>query len=219
MIDPTNSKNAITTNSNETDNILNAAQDDAGLGKILKFKKGNYLIGDDEISLGTKFIVHTNAWLKMWLKFVDHKVADRKAYRVALGEKPPAREELDDLDKSLWSDGIDGEPADPWTQQYMIPFENISSGEIVIFTTSSVGGRRAVSDLCLAYARRAKKGCRGHPIVTLAARPMPSKYGKVPAPVFKIISWDDAADNAAVGTLEEPPPVTSENDFDDEIPY
>jgi hypothetical protein len=217
MIEPTNSKNAVTTNSNETDNILNAAQDDAGLGKILKFKKGNYLIGDDEIPLGTKFIVHTNAWVKMWLKFVDNRVADRKAYRVALGEKPPVREELDDLDKSLWSDGIDGEPADPWTLQYMMPFENISSGEVVIFTTSSVGGRRAVSDLCLAYARRAKKGCRGHPIVTLSVRQI-SKY-KVPAPLFEITSWDDAADNVTDGTLEEPPPVTSEKEFDDEIPY
>jgi hypothetical protein len=146
-------ENAIATNSDETDNILNAAQDDAGLGKILKFKKGNYLIGDDEIPLGTKFIVHTNAWVKMWIKFVNNKVADRKVYRVALGEKPPVREELDDLDKTLWPDGIDGEPADPWTLQYMMPFENISSGEIVIFTTPSKGGRRAVSDLCLAYGR------------------------------------------------------------------
>jgi hypothetical protein len=176
-------ENAIATNSDETDNILNAAQDDAGLGKILKFKKGNYLIGDDEIPLGTKFIVHTNAWVKMWIKFVNNKVADRKVYRVALGEKPPVREELDDLDKTLWPDGIDGEPADPWTLQYMMPFENISSGEIVIFTTPSKGGRRAVSDLCLAYGRRAKKGCRGHPIVTLSVGQI-SKY-KVPAPLFE----------------------------------
>jgi hypothetical protein len=46
MTAPTNSKseNAIATNNN----ILNAAQDDAGLGKILKFKKGEYVIGDDK---------------------------------------------------------------------------------------------------------------------------------------------------------------------------
>lgn len=222
MTEVTNSniENAIATNSDETDNILNAAQDDAGLGKILKFKKGDYLIGDDKIPLDTEFIVHTNAWVKSWIKFVDNKVADRKVYRVALGEKPPVREELDDLDKSLWPDGIDGKPADPWTLQYMLPFENVSNGEIVIFATSSVGGRRAVGDLCLTYGRRAKKGYRGHPIVTLAAGQMPSKkYGKVPAPVFKIIGWDDAADNVTDGTLEEPPPVTSENEFDDEISF
>ena len=222
MTEVTNSniENAIATNSDETDNILNAAQDDAELGKILKFKKGDYLIGDDKIPLDTEFIVHTNAWVKSWIKFVDNKVADRKVYRVALGEKPPVREELDDLDKSLWPDGIDGKPADPWTLQYMLPFENVSNGEIVIFATSSVGGRRAVGDLCLTYGRRAKKGYRGHPIVTLAAGQMPSKkYGKVPAPVFKIIGWDDAADNVTDGTLEEPPPVTSENEFDDEIQF
>jgi hypothetical protein len=88
MTEVINSKNAVATNSDETENILNAAQDDAGLGKILKFKKGAYLIGDDEIPLGTKFIVHINAWVKMWTKFADNKVVDRKVYRVALGERP-----------------------------------------------------------------------------------------------------------------------------------
>jgi hypothetical protein len=84
-------------------------------------------------------------WIKCWIKFVDRKVADRKMYRVALGEKPPEREDLDDLDKDNWPEGFDGEPADPWVYQYLLPLENIKN-EVIIFVTSSFGGKRAVAE-------------------------------------------------------------------------
>ena len=42
------------------------------------------------------------------------RLSDRKVYRVAYGERPPEREDLDDLDQDKWPEGLDGNPADPW---------------------------------------------------------------------------------------------------------
>lgn len=200
----------------EAENILNAAQKDAGFEKLLKFRKGDYFSDEQLVPLGTKYIAHVIGWTKCWIKFVDGEVADRKVYRIALGEQPPEREDLDDLDQDNWPEGVDGNPADPWSFQYLIPLERISDGEVVIFTTSSFGGRRAVADLCAAYAKRTTKsaGC-GQPVVRLAKAEMPTKkFGKVPRPHFEIVGWDEPPSDIDEG----PPPVTSEDEFGISIP-
>jgi hypothetical protein len=114
----------LTTHDTEVENIQIAAQEDAGFEKILKFKKGDFFIGDENIPLGTEYVAHVRAWGKCWIKFVDSEMADRKMYRVALGEKPPEREELDDHDQDNWPEGLDGRPADPWVFQYLLPLED-----------------------------------------------------------------------------------------------
>ena len=140
----------------EVENILGAAQQDAGFEKLLKFKKGEYSIGEELVPLGTEFIAHAIGWTKCWIKFVDDEVVERKVYRVALGERPPEREDLDDLEKDHWPEGIDGKPApDPSSLQYLLPLERISDGEVGLYDIvgrRSAGGRRS----CAAYARRAR---------------------------------------------------------------
>jgi hypothetical protein len=211
------SKN-LTTHSTEIENIQTAAQEDAGFEKILKFKKGEYFIGEESVPVGTEYIAHTKAWTKCWIKFVDGEVAERKTYRVALGEKPPERDELDDNNEDNWPPGLDDRPADPWVFQYLLPLEDPSSSEVVIFVTASFGGRRAVADLCSTYAKRTKKveDC-GQPIIKLGVTDMPTKkFGKVPRPLFWVIDWDEAAS----GIVEVMPPDTaSKNEFGDEIPF
>jgi hypothetical protein len=199
----------------EVENIHAAAQEDAGFEKILKFKKGKYFIGEDEIPLGTKYLAHTTAWTKCWIKFLDGEVADRKMYRVALGEKPPVREDLDERNEDEWPNGLDGEPADPWVYQYLLPLENLETGEVAIFVSSSYGGKRAVSDLCDAYAKNTKKTGCGQPIIKLKTTDMPTKkFGKVPRPLFEVDHWDEA------GGVEVMPPTTSPpDDMNDAIPF
>jgi hypothetical protein len=210
----TKQTNALTPRATEVENIHAAAQEDAGFEKILKFKKGEYFVGEDEIALGTEYLAHTTAWTKSWIKFADGEVAERKMYRVALGEKPPEREDLDDLDKDNWPEGLDGKPADPWVYQYLLPLENLSNGEVVIFVTSSFGGRRAIADLCSAYVKRTKKTGCGQPIIKLSKTDMPTKkFGKVPRPLFEVISWDEEK----AGDVEVMPPAKA--DISDEIPF
>jgi hypothetical protein len=124
---------------------------------------------------------------------------------------------LGDLDRETWPEGLDSSPADPWVYQYLLPLEDLASGEIVIFVTPSAGGRRAVADLCSTYAKRVSKNAIcGQPIVKLAKVDMPTKkFGKVPRPCFEIVGWDDKAG----GAYETPPAVESEDEFADEIPF
>jgi hypothetical protein len=204
----------------EAENILGAAKEDSGFEALLKFKKGEYFIGDDEVLLGTEYIAHAIAWTKCWIKFVDGDVVERHVYRVAKNERPPEREDLDDLDKDNWPAGLDGHPADPWSYQYLLPFESIETGEIVIFTTSSFGGRRAVGDVCTAWAKRSKKAPHcGQPIIKLDVVDMPTKkFGKVPRPHFEIVGWDEPSKDSDV------PPSDDEfgksgGGFNDEVPF
>jgi hypothetical protein len=233
----TEAKNAITTtNKTEAENILGAAQEDAAFDKILKFRKGNYQIGDDPVPLGTEYLAHAAAWTKGWIKFVEGKSADRKLYRVARGERPPQREELDERDENTWPTGPDGRPSDPWVYQYLLPLENLTTGEVVVFATPSIGGRQAVSNLCKEYAKRKLKGQTGQPIVALAAAEMPTKnFGKVPRPAFEIVGWDDTntdadssvivADASVAAAIPVQPTMRAEkatakrDDMDDEIPF
>jgi hypothetical protein len=212
-----NAQTALTARNTELENIHAAAEEDAGFEKMLKFKKGEYFIGEEEIPLGTEYLAHAVGWTKSWIKFADSEVTERKLFRVAKGEKPPVREDLDCRNEDEWPEGLDGHPADPWVFQYLLPLENMKNGEVIIFVTSSFGGKRAVADLCDAYAKRTKKTGCGQPIIQLAKTDMPTKkYGRVPRPLFEIIGWDQ---QEAAGDIEVIPPAASEADFQDEVPF
>jgi hypothetical protein len=213
----------ITTRNTEIENIHSAAQEDAGFEKMIKFRKGQFFIGEEEIPLGTEYLAHAAAWVKCWIKFIDGEPVDRKPYRVALGEKPPLREDLGCRDENEWPEDEDGHPTDPWVLQYLLPLENLKNGEVVIFVTSSHGGKQAVADLCNTFAKRTKKTGCGQPIIKLAKTTFPSnKYGPVLRPLFEVDGWDrDEPSNSVVGLTPNDtiPPATSEADFQDEIDF
>ncbi len=151
----------------EIDNIAKAAKEDAGFETLLKFIKGKYFINKVEVALGTRYVAHTTQWTKAWIKFADGGVADRRMGKVADGFVPPPRESLGDTDESQWERDRDGEPKNPWSLQYLLPMESLENGDVVIFTTPSVGGQRAVADLCQAFTWHTKKGSQALPIVEL----------------------------------------------------
>jgi hypothetical protein len=205
----------------ELENIATAAEEDAGFEKILKFVKGEYFIGEEEIPLGTDYVAHPEAWTKSWTKYVDGAVIERKMYRVAKGERPPDREDLDDLELKD-TKNEDGLSADPWVFRNLLPLEIRSSGEFIVFSSPSVGGERGVAELCKIYARRVQKFGSGQPIIKLATVPMPTRYKtKVPRPKFDIVGWDQEEPGGNVVNLaprDSIPPATSEDDFGDAIP-
>jgi hypothetical protein len=100
----------------------------------------------------------------------------------------------------------------------LLPLENIGTGEVVIFGTTSIGGRTAVANLCTAYVKRAKKAPNGgQPVIKLATTEMPTKkFGKVLRPLFEVMRWDDADD---MEPIEPSPPTSRGDDFDDTIPF
>jgi hypothetical protein len=210
--------NEIQTIDNELDNLANAAMNDAGFQKMLKFKKGDYFCDGQEVERGTQMIAHCMAWTKVWVKFWDRKLAEKKIYRVVKGERAPDRDQMPDLDTSLWQNGLDNKPTDPWVLQYLLPMEDPETGEVRIFVTSSTGGRMAISDLVDKYvAKRKRDPALGQPLIRLQKMMMPTtSFGNVPRPQFEIISFDTGG-NAPMREVSAE--TLSNADMDDAIPF
>lgn len=208
--------NELTNISDEAKNIGDEASNDTGFQAMIKFKKGDYWCGDDQVPLGTRYLAHAIGWTKSWVHFENRTVVERRNFRVAKREKAPERDELPNNDPNTWPFGLDGRnKADPWVLQYLLPMEDMDTGEVAIFVGSSFGGRRAVGEVCSAYARRAAKQKTGQPIVELQQTTFSTKnYGEVRRPLFKIVGWDDASLDATA-----PVKLTPKEEFQDEIPF
>lgn len=198
--------------------IANAASESGGFEKLLKFKKGEYWCDNEEVPQGTEFIAHCIGWTRGWVKFENQQVVDRKMWRVAEGRRPLDREELDSQDPKLWPMGPNGQPSDPWVFQFLLPMERVSDGDVVIFVTSSFGGKRAVADLCKVYSRRvARTGKSEQPMIKLDEAQMPTRmYGNVPRPLFTVIGWTG---DQVEAIRDVKPPDTIKQELDDEIPF
>jgi hypothetical protein len=154
---------------------------------MLRFKEGEYLVGEDKISLGREYLVHPLDWTRGWVKWEDGIIVDQRMVRVADDIKLPTREELGDNDESLWK-----EEKDPWVFQNILPMDDLETREYMIFVTSSVGGKVAVETLCNSVVRAYKKGRQfGLPVIGLATKPFPTKFGTKPRPHFPIVRWHD----------------------------
>lgn len=216
MTDMTQS-NANLPTSQEANNIRNAADEDGGFESLLKFKKGDYSCSGEDVAMGTQYIAHCIGWTRCWIKFEHQEVVDRKMYRVAEGKRPPDRAELDSLDEATWPMGPNGKPSDPWVNQYLLPMENVETGDVCIFVTSSIGGKRGVADLCKAYSRRvARTGRSEQPIIALAKAVMPTRmYGDVPRPQFNIVGWTGGENEG----IREIKPQSIKEELNDDIPF
>jgi len=168
---------------------------------MLRFKEGEYLVGEDKIPLGREYLVYPLDWTRGWVKWEDGIIVDQRMVRVADDIKLPKREELGDNDESLWE-----EEKDPWVFQNILPMDDLETLEYMIFVTTSVGGKVAVETLCNSVVRAYKKGRQfGLPVIRLATKPFPTKFGTKPRPHFPIVRWHDL------------PPVGE--DMPDEVPF
>jgi len=169
-----------------------AAEAGSEFGKILKFVKGEWQVGEDTLSEGTEFITFIDEVARGWVKFEDKSATDRRIVKVAAGH-PPTREELGDTDSSEREIGDDGKPRDPWVAQWLLPMSPVDAeGDLTVFATSSKGGINAIGLLCKVYGRSQRNGLL--PIVALkcASYKNPT-YGKVLKPDLPIVGWHGAA--------------------------
>lgn len=198
------------------DYFIKEARKDAGMGRILEFKKGSYSIGNDPVPIGTEFIVYCEGWVKKWVKFGIGCVLDSKIFYAGLGEQVVSRESLGDDDKSQWQPGLDGKPKDPWVLQFMLPFEYRDNGDIVTFRTSSFFGKQACADLVLDYGNKGKRDGFQNPIVKIKVAYVPmKKYGQIAKPDFSIVGWESSDRVSVIDKAA----VENENDLRDEIPF
>jgi hypothetical protein len=164
---------------------------------LVKFRKGHFYLGDVEIPIGTQFVAHMSGWRRGWRKWRDNEViVDHMVLIIDDHREPLERNELDDLDPEYWPPNDDGERLDPWSLESQLPLERVETGELLLFTTSSFGGRLAVEILAQKYARSIT---RGLPTIKLGVGEFSTKkYGRVARPDFQITSWESDVRPASV---------------------
>jgi hypothetical protein len=216
-----------------SDTFLRAASEmqSQALGTLLKFSKGKYFIGDDEVT-GQERIAHVPAAVYGFVKFWDGKPVAQRIGRIADGFQLPDRDDLGDNDKKEWQRDSTGKEKDPWSKQYYVPMEDIDSGEITTFVTGSDGGEKALGKLFDAFARNVRNGQNGLPVIKLLSGSYRHReFGRIETPDFQVVSWDGGTVIAPPPASGNPPPAAAKDDpistgrprknsdMDDDIPF
>jgi len=191
-----------------------AAENSGRFGKLLKFVKGKWEVGDDEVPIGTEYIAHIDQLAQGWIHFENGEVVgDPIVVKIADGKKLPIRDELSDNNAKKWEKDNDGRPRDPWVKQWYLPLVSVETGELHTYVTGSDGGDQAITNLCAVYGRKVQDGML--PIIALRASGYKhKKHGRIEKPELPIIGWDGTPPAA---TPTQPPPNTDMGG--DKIPY
>ena len=183
-------------------------------GEPLRFKDGGFTRGFDKLDVpeGSRFLMHPASTSDGFIKWEDGKPVEFKIRELNNPSQFPIfRDTLDEQDESQWPDG-----KDPWTFTMMIAMRD-EDGITVTFSTSSVGGIRAVRKVLRDW-RLVRDKHRGLvPIVTLGVDSYEHKVHRttVEFPVFTIVDW-------ATWDGEEAPKLTKseqlKEELDDDLP-
>jgi hypothetical protein len=166
------------------------------VGKLMKFAKGDYFVGDDPLEVGTKVVANMGSILRGWIKWEDQKPVEQIMGLLKDGHKPQKRDTLGDTDESEWAVDKDGKPQDPWQETNYIVLKGVTDSELYTLSTASVGGRGAFKKLCEAYATGRRMHPNQYPIIALNVDKYKHKdttLGWIKFPDFKITGWAPAS--------------------------
>jgi hypothetical protein len=196
--------------------VATEAHQRAVRGTLLKFADWNWTSGKEAqpVEKGTQLVATGTS--AAWVKWAGGKPVETRLRQP--GTKMPEREELGDSDQAQWELGPDKKtPRDPWVQTRFVYLISADTAEAFTFSTSSWGGREAVINLGDAIARMRSVHPNAMPVVALEAAPMATRFGRKSKPVLKITGWKAIGNKAP--ELEHLPPLTVEQELDDECPY
>src|SRR6516162_7751854 len=74
------------------------------IGDILRFTKGDWLVGKDLLPVDTEVSAGMYLMYVGWIKWIEKKPIAQAMVRVGSGLKPPKRKALGDNDPELWLD-------------------------------------------------------------------------------------------------------------------
>ena len=200
-----------------------AANDEIGanFGSFLKFTKGDWTLGEEEKEVPTdaRFVANLEEYYRGWVRWWDGKPTEHRIGRVVDRHRVPPREELGDLDESRWEAEPNGLRRDPWAKTVYLAMRDLRNDEIVCFTSSSDGGRKAVAKLADRYDRLRRRFKAKMPVVVLEVESYQHKiYGKILKPQFRVVDWafwDDETAADPDGALQ----AQNAAEMSDEIPF
>jgi hypothetical protein len=169
---------------------------------------------------GTRLVALATA--AMWVRWQGGKPAEHRVRQP--GQRLPEREELGHDDENEWETGPSGEPVDPWQNTRLVYLVAPDTAEAFTFSTSSWGGRSAVTDLGDQIARMRNAHSDAVPIVELKAVEMKTKFGRKSKPLFRVVGWKNASAKApeiaplqkgsiTIESGRQAPPPASEDDY------
>lgn len=138
------------------------------IGKLLKFSKGEFLLGQDAevIPEGASYTVACDMVLTGFIRWYDGRPAEHKLVRVATGAPLYRRDELGHNDKSQWETDLKDQPRDPWQATMYVPMMS-HNGEVCTYTTNSGSGIKSLHRLLRRYATHAARHPDVYPLVKL----------------------------------------------------
>lgn len=182
------------------------------VGKLLKFSKGDYLVGEEntEVPEGTQFVANMDELMVGWIRWEDSKPTEQIMGRVADGYQPQRRNELGDDDKSRWETDEQGRERDPWQFSNYLILKEVDGDELFTFTTSSKGGINAIGELCKTYGKAMRQRPDEYPIIALKTGSYQHSnraFGRIKFPIFEVVGWAAKAEfaEALAGEAEEQP--------------
>lgn len=166
------------------------------VGDLLKFNKGEWLVGQDEteMPLGTELIAAMHLLQSGWIRWEDGKPVEILMGFRAEGFRPAVRESLGYTDKSQWGE-LNGKIIDPWRRTDTLLLADPSDGRVFTFSPSSDGGLQAIKALTKEYGSHIRETSNEIPIVKLGSTWYKHpEYGKTYKPVLELVGWRDIND-------------------------
>jgi hypothetical protein len=191
------------------------------LGKLIKYSKGRWWQGDNEIAIGTEFLALVRDAALGDVRWEGGKPVEMRLGFIRDGARFAQRASLGYLDKSEWETDAKGDPRDPWQQQRFLPMLHTDTDELHCWAFSSHGARGTFSELCRQYSPHRKTSKL--PVVSLQTSSYKhNDYGRVDVPILKIERWDaygqglDAVTPAKADPISTGPSLRN-SDMDDDI--
>jgi hypothetical protein len=161
------------------------------LGPLLKFSKGDWLIGRDGVECPEKELVALMPGLLWgWIRWEESSPVEHKMGLLMEGFVPPARDTLSYRDRETWGLDNDDQPRDPWQESAYLPVISVNAESVYTFATSSDGGlRRALAPLCREYGTHIRQHPDELPIIGLdqgSYQHRDPRIGRVKYPLFPL---------------------------------
>jgi hypothetical protein len=236
-----NSKALAVTNDDDLALIGDAAQNLAGndmVGEPVKFKQGiwrkktgstgNVLTDYTVVKDLERFIVDVRSYKRGWYRWHEKRPTHKFMGRLVDGWPLPTREQLPEAD-------IAYTPEDGWQETHTIVMRELESGDLFTFSTTSWGGKKALSKLLTTFKDNAKKNPGLMPVVYLGSVDRMSEKGVYQAPTLEVCEWAEFGDDQSPpgNPPDVPPPLprltdqsevvveqsSMKEDVGDEIPF
>jgi hypothetical protein len=182
-------------------------------GGNAKFDGGGYFVGKEKtpVENNRRFVAYDKGAGWQFLK------KDCPAEWVMWNPGAP-KPEQPECPEETWPMGLDGKPSCPWKWTQFLYLLDADTGETLTFSSSTSGGKIAISDLTqqIKSMRFMKPGAI--PVIELQSVMMPTKFGKKPRPSFKITGWR-VRGNDEQQQISNEGDIVDVNEFDDTIPY